>query len=60
MLEGVHISSMLLDDAEHAIEQYPHSVEYLSAGGSEIRVEHVQIADEVSAPEIKAKAATAE
>lgn len=55
MLEGVHISSMSLDDAEYAVQQYPHSVEYLSAGGAEIPVEHVRIADEVSAPNIKVK-----
>ncbi len=60
MLEGVHISSMYLDEAEMPIDQYPHSVEYISAGGSEIRVEHVQVADEASAPAIKAKAATAD
>jgi PII-like signaling protein len=57
MLEGVHISAMYLDEAENTIDQYPHSVEYISAGDSEIRVEHVQITDEVSA---KSKAATAE
>ena len=49
MLEGVHISSLSLDDAEIAVEQYPHSVEYLSAGDSEIRVEHVEISDEAPA-----------
>jgi len=58
MLEGVHISNMSLEEADNAVEQYPHSVEYLSAGDSKIRVEHVQIADEVSAA--KTKAATAE
>ena len=60
MLEGVHISSMYLDEAEMPIDQYPHSVEYISAGDSEIRVEHVQIADEASAPAIEAKAASAD
>jgi PII-like signaling protein len=49
MLEGVHISSLSLDDAEIAVGQYPHSVEYLSAGDSKIRVEHVEISDEAPA-----------
>jgi PII-like signaling protein len=59
MLEGVHISSMYLDEAEEVLDQYPHLVEYLSAGDSEIRVEHVQIADEVAAPVARSTAATA-
>lgn len=60
MLEGVHISSMYLDEAEMPLDQYPHSVEYISAGDSEIRVEHVQVADEASAPALEAKAAGAD
>jgi hypothetical protein len=50
---------MYLDEAEEVLDQYPHLVEYLSAGDSEIRVEHVQIADEVAAPAAKSTAATA-
>ena len=48
MLEGVHMSSMYLENPEAAIEKYPHSVEYISAGDSEIRVDHVQVADELA------------
>jgi PII-like signaling protein len=59
MLEGVHVSNMYMEDQENAIESYPHSVEYISAGSSEIRVEHVQIADEVSPLPEKTKAASA-
>jgi PII-like signaling protein len=59
MLEGVHISRMYMDDQEDAIESYSHSVEYISAGNSEIRVDHVRITDEGSPVAEKAKAATA-
>jgi PII-like signaling protein len=60
MLEGVHISSMYMDDQEDSIDRYPHSVEYISAGDSKLRIDHVQIGDEGSLRAEKAKAATAD
>jgi PII-like signaling protein len=49
MLEGVHMSSVYMEDAEAAVEKYSHSVEYISAHGQKIPVDHVHITDEASA-----------
>lgn len=60
LVEGVHLLSLSMGEVGEAIEKYPHSVEYISARDAEIRVEHVQIANEAPSKAAKAKAATAD
>ena len=45
MLEGVHIASAYMDEVSGSLDKYPHSVEYIAAGQSQLRVDHVQVAE---------------
>ncbi len=46
MVEGIQMSSLHMAEVDDAIRNAPHSVEYISAGDSKIRIDHVQITEE--------------
>ena len=45
MVDGVHISSLHLAELEESVEHKPHSVEYITGGDVDVKVEHVEIDD---------------
>jgi hypothetical protein len=48
MVEGMHISSLHLAEIDTAMENRPHSVEYITGGDVSVEVDHIVAEDEAN------------